>query len=291
MHNEPFIITRPALYVVATPIGNLRDFSSRAREVLAQVDVIAAEDTRVTGHLLKHFGIGTPMISVREHNERAMAERIIARLAAGEAVAQVSDAGTPAISDPGAVLVAAVHAAGYPVVPVPGASALTTALSAAGFTCPHTLFYGFLPPKAKQRQDALAPLAGQPHVTVFYEAPHRILDTLADLVAAFGPERTAVLARELTKTFETIRRAPLGALAGFVEADSNQQRGEFVLLIDAAAEQDDAGEEGAHDHVLAPLVAELPVKQAVALAQSITGAPRNALYQRALALKQQSGGD
>lgn len=277
--------------MVATPIGNLRDFSSRAREVLAQVDVIAAEDTRVTGQLLKHFGVGTPMISVREHNERAMAERIVARLAAGEAVAQVSDAGTPAISDPGAVLVAAVHAAGYPVVPVPGASALTTALSAAGFTCPHTLFYGFLPPKAKQRQDALAPLAQQPHVAVFYEAPHRILDTLADLVAAFGAERTAVMARELTKTFETIRRAPLGELAGFVEADNNQQRGEFVLLIDAAPEQDAVGDEGAHDVVLAPLVAELPVKQAVALAQAITGAPRNALYQRALTLKQQDDGD
>ncbi|GAA5783832.1 16S rRNA (cytidine(1402)-2'-O)-methyltransferase [Chitiniphilus shinanonensis] len=287
MHNEPFQITRPALYVVATPIGNLRDFSARAREVLAQADVIAAEDTRVTGQLLKHFGIGTPMVSLREHNERAMADKLIARLAAGEAVAQVSDAGTPAISDPGAQLVAAVHAAGYPVVPVPGASALTTALSAAGFTCPHTLFYGFLPPKRKQRQDALAPLAALPYVVVFYEAPHRILETLADLVEAFGGDRTAVLARELTKTFETIRRAPLAELAAFAEGDANQQRGEFVLLIDAApAATADSGEAGEHDRVLAPLVAELPVKQAVALAQSITGAPRNTLYARALILKQ-----
>ncbi|TJZ78889.1 16S rRNA (cytidine(1402)-2'-O)-methyltransferase [Chitiniphilus eburneus] len=272
--------------MVATPIGNLRDFSARAREVLAQVDVIAAEDTRVTGQLLKHFGIGTPMVSLREHNERAMAEKLIARLAAGEAVAQVSDAGTPAISDPGAQLVAAVHAAGYPVVPIPGASALTTALSAAGFTCPHTLFYGFLPPKRKQRQDALAPLVALPYVTVFYEAPHRILDTLADLATAFGGARIAVMARELTKTFETIRRAPLAELAAFAETDANQQRGEFVLLIDAAPTDSPAQEAGEHDAILAPLVAELPVKQAVALAQTITGAPRNVLYARALALKQ-----
>ncbi|BCL74351.1 ribosomal RNA small subunit methyltransferase I [Jeongeupia sp. HS-3] len=262
----------------------MRDISQRALDVLTSVDVVAAEDTRVSGQMLRHFGIQKSLVSLREHNEHAMAERIIARLAAGESVAQISDAGTPGISDPGAVLAAAVHAAGYPVVPVPGASALTAAVSAAGFTCPHTLFYGFLPPKTKQRRDALTPLAALPYLTVYYEAPHRIVESVDDLVAVFGAERLAVMARELTKTFETIRRAPLGELAEWIKADPNQQRGEFVLVVDAAppAPQSD---EDAHDSVLAPLVAELPLKQAVALAQTITGAPRNRLYERALTLK------
>ncbi|GGP21629.1 16S rRNA (cytidine(1402)-2'-O)-methyltransferase [Silvimonas iriomotensis] len=284
MHTEPLFVSKSSLYVVATPIGNLQDMTPRAIDILRGVDVIAAEDTRVTGQLLKYFGITTPMISLREHNERAMAEKLVQRLHAGEAIAQVSDAGTPAISDPGAQLVAAVHAAGLRVVPVPGASALTTALSGAGFTCPHTLFYGFLPPKSRQRQDAIAPLTGLPYATVFYEAPHRILDTLKDLADGFGHDRIALIARELTKTFETLRRAPLGELLPWAEADSNQQRGEFVIVIDAAppAAPD---ETNAHDHVLQPLLAELPLKQAVALAQNITGAPRNALYERALELK------
>ena len=270
--------------MVATPIGNLQDLTPRALNILRNVDVIAAEDTRVTGQLLKHFGITTPMISVREHNERQMAERIVTRLQAGDTVAQVSDAGTPAISDPGAQLVAAVHEAGLKVVPIPGASALTSALSVAGFTCAHTLFYGFLPPKSKQRQDALAPLIALPYATVFYEAPHRILDTMADLVACFGADRTALLAREITKTFETLKRGPLQNLLEWTGSDSNQQRGEFVIVIDAAppAEADEAD---AFDFVLQPLLGELPVKQAVALAQKITGAPRNALYERALKLK------
>ena len=270
--------------MVATPIGNLNDMTPRAIDVLKQADLIAAEDTRVTGQLLKHFGIGTPMISLREHNERAMAEKLVARLQAGESIAQVSDAGTPAISDPGAVLAACAHAAGIPVVPVAGASALAAALSAAGFTAPHTLFYGFLPPKGNQRREALSTLKDAEWVTVFYEAPHRIADSLDDLVTVFGPERQAVLARELTKTFETIRRLPLGELAEWVKADSNQQRGEAVLVIDAAPPA--PAQTGAEfDYVLSPLVAELPVKQAVALAQKITGAARNALYERALVLK------
>ncbi|WP_390901569.1 MULTISPECIES: 16S rRNA (cytidine(1402)-2'-O)-methyltransferase [Silvimonas] len=290
MHIEPFAVSKSSLYVVATPIGNLQDLTPRAQTILRSVSVIAAEDTRVTGQMLKHFGITTPMISLREHNERAMSEKLVARLAAGETVAQVSDAGTPAISDPGAQLVAAVHAAGFKVVPVPGASALTTALSGAGFMCPHTLFYGFLPPKSRQRQDAIAPLAGLPYATVFYEAPHRILDTLNDLANGFGQDRIALVARELTKTFETLRRAPLGELLAWATADANQQRGEFVIVIDAAppAEPDEAN---AHDHVLRPLMAELPLKQAVALAQQITGAPRNALYERALSLKADNQND
>lgn len=284
MHLEPRAISNSTLYVVATPIGNLGDMSPRAIEVLKQVDLIAAEDTRVTGHLLKHFGIGTPMVSLREHNERAMADKLVQRIKAGESIAQVSDAGTPAISDPGAVLVATAHAAGIAVVPVAGPSALATALSASGFTAPHSLFYGFLPPKSNQRREALEQLKQLPWISVFYEAPHRIADCLDDMQAVFGPEREAVLARELTKTFETIRRLPLGQLADWVKQDSNQQRGEAVLVIDAAPAVETASI-AEHDHVLIPLLAELPLKQAVALAQKITGAPRNALYEHALALK------
>lgn len=284
MHDDAFTVEKATLYVVATPIGNLQDMTPRALAVLRQASIIAAEDTRVTGQLLKHFGISTPMLSLREHNERGMAEKLVARLSAGETIAQVSDAGTPAISDPGAVLAATAHAAGIRVVPIPGASALTAALSAAGFTAPHTLFYGFLPPKTNQRREALSRLKDAEWVTVFYEAPHRIVECLEDLVAVFGPDRQVVLARELTKTFETIRRMPLAELAAWVKADSNQQRGEAALIVDAAPPK--AAESGSDfDQVLAPLVAELPVKQAVALAQAITGAPRNALYERALALK------
>lgn len=270
--------------MVATPIGNLNDMTPRAIEILKQADLIAAEDTRVTGQLLKHFGISTPMISLREHNERGMAEKLVARIQAGEAIAQVSDAGTPAISDPGALLAAAAHAAGITVVPVVGASALAAALSAAGFTAPHTLFYGFLPPKGNQRRETLAKLKDAEWVTVFYEAPHRIADCLDDLVAVFGPEREATLARELTKTFETIRRLPLGEMAAWAKSDPNQQRGEIVLVVDAAPPAESL-EIAVHDSVLVPLVAELPLKQAVALAQKITNAPRNALYERALELK------
>lgn len=284
MHNETQPIRKSTLYVVATPIGNLNDMTPRAIEILKQANLIAAEDTRVTGQLLKHFGISTPMTSLREHNERSMAEKLVTRMQAGETIAQVSDAGTPAISDPGALLAAAAHAAGIPVVPVAGASALATALSAAGFIAPHTLFYGFLPPKSNQRRDVLGKLKDAQWITVFYEAPHRIADCLEDLATVFGNEREAVLARELTKTFETIRRLPLGKMAEWVKSDPNQQRGESVLVIDAAppAEPQDMTE---HDQILAPLVAELPLKQAVALAQKITGSPRNALYERALALK------
>ncbi len=284
MHLESRAISQSTLYVVATPIGNLNDMTPRAIEILRQADLIAAEDTRVTGHLLKHFGIGTPMVSLREHNERAMSEKLVARMLAGETIAQVSDAGTPAISDPGAVLVATAHAAGIRIVPVAGASALTAALSAAGFLAPHALFYGFLPPKGSQRREALDALKDLSWVTVFYEAPHRLADCVDDLAAVFGPEREAVLARELTKTFETIRRLPLGEMAQWVKQDSNQQRGEAVLVVDAAPPRESADIAG-HDSILLPLLDELPLKQAVALAQKITGAPRNALYERALALK------
>lgn len=284
MHNEPLPIRKSTLYVVATPIGNLNDMTPRAIDILRQVDLIAAEDTRVTGQLLKHFGISTSMISLREHNERGMADKLVARLQAGESIAQVSDAGTPAISDPGAVLAATAHAANLAVVPVPGACAMAAALSAAGFTAAHNLFYGFLPPKANQRREALSEIKDARWITVFYEAPHRIADCLDDMVSVLGAAREAVLARELSKTFETIRRMPLGELAAWVKSDANQQRGEIVLVVDAAPAPE-ATAISEHDGVLAPLLAELPLKQAVALAQKITGASRNALYERALALK------
>lgn len=285
MHGEPWLIDRPALYVVATPIGNLADLTPRARAVLAQADVIAAEDTRVTGQLLKHFGIDTRMLSLREHNEREAAEKLIERLRAGEAVAQVSDAGTPAVSDPGARLVQAVHAAGFRVVPVPGASAVLAALAAAGMSSPRFQFHGFLEPKSSARCKELEALKQLPHTIAFFEAPHRIADSIADMASVFGPERIAVVCRELTKTFETIRRGPLGELAEWVAADSNQQRGELVVLVEAAPAQTQ-DEASSHDAVLAPLVRELPVKQAVKLAAEITGGNRNALYERALQLKQ-----
>lgn len=285
MHGEPWLIDRPALYVVATPIGNLADLTPRARAVLAQADVIAAEDTRVTGQLLKHFGIDTRMLSLREHNEREAAEKLIERLRAGEAVAQVSDAGTPAVSDPGARLVQAVHAAGFRVVPVPGASAVLAALAAAGMNSPRFQFHGFLEPKSTARCKELEALKQLPHTIAFFEAPHRIADSIADMASVFGPERIAVVCRELTKTFETIRRGPLGELAEWVAADSNQQRGELVVLVEAAPTQTQ-DEASSHDAVLAPLVRELPVKQAVKLAAEITGGNRNALYERALQLKQ-----
>ncbi|PHV01171.1 16S rRNA (cytidine(1402)-2'-O)-methyltransferase [Iodobacter sp. BJB302] len=273
--------------MVATPIGNLNDMTPRAIAALKGADVIAAEDTRVTGQLLKHFNISTPMVSLREHNEHSMAEKLVARMLAGETIAQVSDAGTPAVSDPGALLAAAAHAAGCRIIPVPGASALTTALSASGFNCPHALFYGFLPPKTKQRCDALTELKEQNFISVFYEAPHRIVDCLNDMASVFGPDREAVLCREITKTFETIRRLPLGELAAWVASDSNQERGESVVVVNAAprAEKADGAD---YDSVLLPLIAELPLKQAVALAVSITGAPKNALYERALTLKKEA---
>jgi 16S rRNA (cytidine1402-2'-O)-methyltransferase len=284
VHGEPYLIERPTLYVVATPIGNVADLTPRALDVLRQVDCIAAEDTRVTGQLLKRMGIDARLFSLREHNEREAAASLIERLAAGQAVAQVSDAGTPAVSDPGARLVEAVHAAGYKVVPIPGASALLAALAAGGMQSPRFYFHGFLEPKTTARRKELESLKALPHTVAFFEAPHRIADSLADMADVLGGERIAVVARELTKTFETIRRAPLAELANWVANDANQQRGELVVLIEAAAEA--APEAGADfDALLVPLLRELPLKQAVKLAAELGGGNRNALYERALQLK------
>lgn len=257
--------------------------TQRAIEVLRQVAWVAAEDTRHTAPLLKHYGCGARLLPAHEHNEEAAARQVIAKLNDGESVALVSDAGTPAVSDPGARLVARVREAGFKVVPLPGACAAVTALSASGLSESHFLFYGFLPAKAKQREERLRELIDLPYALVFYEAPHRILETVEALALVYGPERTLVLARELTKLFETIHSGPLGEALEWLLADPNRQRGEFVVLVSGAGEQDH-GAEG--ERVLTLLLDEgLPVKQAAKLAHAITGAGKNALYELALALK------
>ncbi|PNQ92068.1 16S rRNA (cytidine(1402)-2'-O)-methyltransferase [Pseudomonas gingeri NCPPB 3146 = LMG 5327] len=272
-----------SLYVVATPIGNLDDISARAMKVLRDVSLIAAEDTRHSLRLLQHFGIATPLAACHEHNERDEGSRFIAKLLAGEDVALISDAGTPLISDPGYHLVRQARAAGIKVVPVPGACALIAALSAAGLPSDRFIFEGFLPAKAVGRRSRLELLKEEPRTLIFYEAPHRILECLQDMELVFGPERPALLGRELTKTFETLKGLPLGELRGFVEADSNQQRGECVVLVAGwtAPETDDAvGAEAMR--ILDLLLKEMPLKRAAALAAEITGVRKNVLYQVAL---------
>jgi len=275
------------LYVVATPIGNLEDIGARALRVLAEVALIAAEDTRHSARLLQHFGIQTPLAACHEHNERNEGGRFIERLQAGDDVALISDAGTPLISDPGYHLVRQARAAGVAVVPVPGACALIAALSAAGLPSDRFIFEGFLPAKAAGRQGRLQALVEESRTLIFYEAPHRLLESLGDLRDAFGGEREAVLARELSKTFETIRGLPLAQLYDWVASDGNQQRGECVLLV--------AGwkpPQGDVEHVPAQalkaldlLLAELPLKRAAALAAEITGVRKNLLYQLGLERK------
>lgn len=272
------------LYVVATPIGNLDDISARALRVLREVALIAAEDTRHSQRLLQHFGIGTPLAACHEHNERDQGGRFIGRLQAGEDVALISDAGTPLISDPGFHLVRSARAAGIPVVPVPGACALIAALSAAGLPSDRFIFEGFLPAKATGRRQRLEALREEPRTLLFYEAPHRLLESVEDMLAVFGSERPALLARELTKTFETLKGLPLAELREFIAADSNQQRGECVLLV--GGWQAPEGEEAVSAEslrVLDLLLAEMPVKRAAALAAEITGVRKNLLYQAALA--------
>ena len=271
-----------ALYVVPTPLGNLADLTRRAEEILRAVPWVAAEDTRHSGPLLKQIGSPARTLPAHRHNEHEAAARILEKLQNGESVALISDAGTPGISDPGARIVAAVRAAGCKVVPLPGPCAVTTALSASGLLDEHFLFYGFLPNKGGQRRQAIEALRGYPCALVFYEAPHRILEAVADLAAVLG-ERTLVIARELTKLFESIHSGPLTAALAWLQEDSNRQRGEFVLLVSGAPAGNDDGE---GERVLKLLLADgLPVKQAAKLASAITGAAKNALYERALALK------
>jgi 16S rRNA (cytidine1402-2'-O)-methyltransferase len=270
------------LYVVATPIGNLEDLTARARAVLAAVDVIAAEDTRHTRQLLAHYGIGGSLTSLHEHNEAAASGKLVARLAAGQSIALVSDAGTPCISDPGARLVAAVRASGHRVVPIPGANAAIAALSASGIEGPF-LFCGFLPAKAGERRHAVERLSALPFALVFYEAPHRVVEAVHDLADLLGAGRKILIARELTKKFESIHDCMLGDAEAWLAADADRRRGEFVLVVTGAAAHRGALAPDA-EHALSALLAELPVKQAVRLAAAITGAPRNPLYARALEL-------
>ncbi|MDF0730728.1 16S rRNA (cytidine(1402)-2'-O)-methyltransferase [Pseudomonas entomophila] len=271
------------LYVVATPIGNLDDMSARALKVLADVALIAAEDTRHSVRLLQHFGIDTPLAACHEHNERDEGGRFITRLLAGDDVALVSDAGTPLISDPGYHLVRQARAAGVKVVPVPGACALIAALSAAGLPSDRFIFEGFLPAKTAGRKARLEQVREEPRTLIFYEAPHRILECLEDMEAVFGGDRPAVLGRELTKAFETLKGLPLAELRAFVAGDANQQRGECVVLVAGWSAPDDEQAISAEaQRVLDLLLAELPLKRAAALAAEITGVRKNLLYQAAL---------
>lgn len=274
------------LYVVATPIGNVADITLRALHLLSIADVIACEDTRNSSKLMSRFGLSVPMIAAHQHNEREVADKLIARLLKGERVALISDAGTPAVSDPGARIVDAVLAAGLRVLPLPGASAAITALSASGLVNDRFAFVGFLPAKAKQRENMLRSLMTETATMVFYEAPHRILDCVGALAEVFEPTRQVVFARELTKLFEEIHRCPLSQALAWVKADPNRERGEFVVLLEGAAESSDAQAVEA-ERVLNILLAECTVKQAASLAAQITGLKKNALYDRALEIKGQ----
>jgi 16S rRNA (cytidine1402-2'-O)-methyltransferase len=272
------------LYVVATPIGNLQDMSPRAVEVLSSVSVIAAEDTRHSKKLLAHFGVGTRLMALHDHNERSMAGPLVKRLGQGEDVALVSDAGTPLISDPGYVIVRMARAAGIDVLSVPGPSALTAALSVAGLPTDRFRFEGFLPAKQVARRQRLAELASETVTLVFYESSHRIVDSLADMAECLGASREGVVARELTKVFETVRAGVLGELCREISGDAQQQKGEFVVMVQGAA-MDEAALDEQVRHTLAVLVEELPLKQAAALAAKITGVAKNRLYEYGLKIK------
>jgi 16S rRNA (cytidine1402-2'-O)-methyltransferase len=279
-------IERGTLYVVATPIGNLGDITARALVVLESVDAILAEDTRHSARLLRHFDVKKPLVAVHEHNEHRRTPRLVASLKAGRSMALICDAGTPLISDPGAMLVRAARGEGIPVVPVPGPSALVCALSVAGCPAGRFVFEGFLPPRAPARITRLRELEREPRTLVFYEAPHRILDALRDLVVVFGGDCHAVLARELTKRFETVYADGLQKLEARLRASPEQCQGEFVIIVPAQRKGDDGAVEWHQDtdRTLTILLQELPLKQAVTLAVRLTGARRNDLYRRAVAL-------
>lgn len=279
-------MSESVLYVVATPIGNLADISERALVVLRSVDLIAAEDTRHTRQLLMHFTINKPLFSVHDHNEQQRIDKVISELSSGQSIALVSDAGTPLISDPGFHVVQAARDAGFRVVPVPGPCALVTALSAAGMPTDRFCFEGFLPAKSSGRKKQLQQVESETRTLVFYESPHRILDSLTDMAEVLGADRLITVARELTKTFETFFTGTLEQTLAWMQADANQQRGEFVLVVAGAPVKE--GEEAAAvsaEKVLKVLLEDLPVKQAAALCAKITGQKKNALYQQALELQ------
>lgn len=272
--------------MVATPIGNLEDLTPRALHVLAHADLIAAEDTRHSAKLLKHYAVRTPTTSLHEHNERVQVPRLIEAIRAGKSIALISDAGTPLVSDPGFQLVRAARDAGVRVVPVPGPCAAIAALSAAGLPTDRFAFEGFPPARAPARRAAFEAVVTEPRTLVYYESAHRIVDSLADMAAVFGGERDAVVARELTKAFETFHHGTLAALHARIAADANERRGEFVVLVHGAEPR--PAEEAERERVLKMLMTELSVKQAASLAARITGAPRNELYRLALALAEAS---
>jgi 16S rRNA (cytidine1402-2'-O)-methyltransferase len=272
------------LYVLAMPIGNIGDITLRTLHVLSIVDAIACEDTRHTAHLLARCGLSKQLIAAHQHNEREVADRLIARLRSGERIALVSDAGTPAVSDPGARIVDAVSAAGIRIMPLPGPSAAITAVSASGLISDRFYFVGFLPAKTGQRDTVLLNLRTMAATLVFYEAPHRIVDTVHALATIFEPTRQIVFARELTKLFEEIHRCPLTDAGAWLATDAHRQKGEFVILLEGAPASAAGGASEA-ERILAILLAECPVKQAASLAAQITGQKKNALYERALQMK------
>jgi len=277
------INTSGTLYIVATPIGNLQDMSLRAVETLKKVDVIAVEDTRHSAPLLQHFAVTTPTLALHDHNERDRAALLLKRLQKGESIALISDAGTPLISDPGYHLVSEAKNAGITVVPIPGACAAIAALSAAGLPTDRFVFEGFLPVKTAARTARLKELDSEARTLIFYEAPHRIMDVLQDMQAVFGDARRVVVARELTKMFETIRSGTLAEIVAWANADKNQQRGEIVILVEGAEKT--AATDPDVQRVLTILLEALPLKQAVELAAKITNQRKNELYQQALKQK------
>ena len=276
--------TKGQLYVVATPIGNRDDLSPRAISLLQQVTLILAEDTRHSGKLLKYAAVSTPLHAFHEHNEQQQVTTIMDKLHQGQDIALISDAGTPLISDPGYRLISAAHDHHINVVPIPGPCALIAALSAAGLSSASFSFYGFLPAKQAARKTALTALVNEVQTLIFYEAPHRIVDMLMDIEAVFGPRRLVSIARELTKQFETIKRGPIAELLDWIKADPNQQRGEFVVLIEGCDTTQKDSVTLTLEAILSPLLAALPLKQAVDLAVKITGVKKNSLYNLALTL-------
>ncbi len=272
------------LYIVATPIGNLGDITLRAVETLNKVDLIAAEDTRHSQRLMSHLGVSTRLLSLHEHNEREKSQAIIDKVKEGQNVALISDAGTPLISDPGYFLVKLAQEQGVKVVPIPGVSAVVTAISVSGLPSDRFVFEGFLPAKSGNKQRVLELFKFESRTVIFYESPHRIVDTLELMLTVFGESRRLVLARELTKTFETIKGDSLGPLCEWVKSDANQQRGEFVLLLEGAVDVPDESEID-QDKMLALLIAELPIKKASKIVSEVTGANKKELYQRALEMQ------
>jgi len=285
-HEAAFRAEGGSLYVVATPIGNLRDVTLRALDILATADIVAAEDTRVTATLLARYGIAGRPRAVHRHNEAREVAHVVAALGKGLSVALVTDAGTPGISDPGARLVRAVREAGHRVVPIPGPSAVAAAISVAGLLAERFAFIGFLPAQAKARRELVATIAAWPVALVLYEAPHRMAATLDEIAAALDARRTIVIAREVTKTFETIASMPLGTVRGWLDEDANRARGELVLIVDAPPKEGAAADLSPDvQRLLAALVAELPPARAARVAAEATGVARDALYARAVALK------